>query len=287
MRDYTVMLNDGRKLGCAEYGQIDGEAVFVFHGTPGARYQIYAARLESIAQEGPVPLRIFVPERPGYGLSDAKAGRTLDDWCQDFEALADEIGVKRFSIVGISGGAPFALACTYRMPTRVRKTAVICGMGPIDILGQEGLCLSTEEKVCLQGPEFTRAYITKLANMVNANPDRFTEYYIDNLPELDRKLISDDLVPVLKQSGIEATRQVEGMVDDYVIFGQPWNIPLQKIPVPVAFWHSEDDHVVPIRYADYLASIIPNTKLRRMQDYDHFGSFLAAQPELYDFLTLD
>jgi len=31
MRDYTVMLNDGRKLGCAEYGQIDGEAVFVFH----------------------------------------------------------------------------------------------------------------------------------------------------------------------------------------------------------------------------------------------------------------
>lgn len=104
MRDYTVMLNDGRKLGCAEYGQIDGEAVFVFHGTPGARYQIYAARLESIAQEGPVPLRIFVPERPGYGLSDAKAGRTLDDWCRDFEALADEIGVKRFSIVGISGG---------------------------------------------------------------------------------------------------------------------------------------------------------------------------------------
>ncbi len=228
MKDYTIVLNDGRNLGCAEYGQSDGEAIFVFHGTPGARYQIYAARLESIAKQGPVPLRILVPERPGYGLSDAKAGRTLHDWCQDLETLVNEIGVDRFSIVGFSGGAPYALACGYKMPSRVRKVAVICGMGPIDILGQEDFCLSTEEKVCLQGPEFTRAYMTQLTNMVNADSDRFTEYYIDNLSELDRKLISDDLVPVLKQSATEAVRQVEGMVDDYVIFGQPWNIPLQK-----------------------------------------------------------
>ncbi len=96
MSDCTVMLSDGRKLGFAEYGQSDGEVVFVFHGTPGARFQIYATRLESIAKEGPVPLRIIVPERPGYGLSDAKEGRTLEDWCQDIEALADELGVERF-----------------------------------------------------------------------------------------------------------------------------------------------------------------------------------------------
>jgi pimeloyl-ACP methyl ester carboxylesterase len=282
MRDCTGMLSDGRKLGFAEYGQSNGEVVFEFHGTPGARFQIYSARLETIAKKGPVPLRIIVPERPGYGLSDAKAGRTLDDWCQDIETLADELGVERFSIVGISGGGPFALACAYRMPTRVRKIAVICGLGPIDILGQEGL--SNEEKTCLQGPEFTRAYITQLANMVNADPDRFTAYYISNLPKLDRELISDDLVPVVKQFAIEAARQVEGMIDDYVIFGQTWNIPLQKIHVPVAFWHSEADHIVPIRHAEYLASLIPNAELHRMQDYDHTGSVLAVQPELYDFL---
>lgn len=287
MKDYTVMLNDGRKLACAEYGQSDGEAVFVFHGTPGARYQIYAARLESIAKKGPVPLRILVPERPGYGLSDAKAGRTLNDWYQDFEALADGIGVECYSIAGFSGGTPFALACGYQMPARVRKIAVISGVGPLNILGQEDFCLNTEEKICLQGPEFTRAYATQLADMVNTDLDRFTEYYIANLPELDRKLLSDDLVPVLKQTAIEAARQVEGMVEDYAIFGQPWNIPLQKIQVSVAFWHSEADQVVPIRHADYLASVIPNAKLRRMQDYDHFGSFLAVQPELYDFLTSD
>ncbi|MBO0992964.1 hypothetical protein [Bacillus sp. SD088] len=98
-------------------------------------------------------------------------------------------------------------------------------MGPLNILGQEDFCLYTEEKICLQGPEFTRAYITPIANMTD--PDQFVEYYIATLSEWDRALISEDLVPVLKHSAIEAVRQAEGMVDDYVIFGQPWEIPLQ------------------------------------------------------------
>ncbi|MGG1663107.1 alpha/beta fold hydrolase [Brevibacillus sp. NRS-1366] len=285
MRENIITLSDGRKLSYAEYGQRDGEVVFEFHGTPGSRYQVDATRLESIAKEGPVPLRIIVPERPGYGLSDPKAGRTLADWCQDIEALSNELAVERFSIVGISGGGPFALACASRMPTRVRKIAVICGLGPIDVLGQEGL--SNEERTFFQGPEFTRMYITQLANKLNADPDWFTSYYLSNLPELDRELISDDLIPVFKPYVIEAVRQEEGMVHDFIIFGQPWNIPLQKIRVPVAFWHSEADHSVPISHAEYLASLIPHAELHRIQNYDHTGSVLAAQPELYDFLTTD
>ncbi|SCW83829.1 Pimeloyl-ACP methyl ester carboxylesterase [Paenibacillus tianmuensis] len=285
MRENIITLSDGRKLGYAEYGQSDGEVVFEFHGTPGSRYQVDATRLESIAKEGPVPLRIIVPERPGYGLSDPKAGRTLEDWCLDIEALSNELGVERFSIVGISGGGPFALACAYRMPTRIRKIAVICGFGPIDVLGQEDL--SNEERTCLQGPEFTRIYITQLANKVNADPDGFTEYFISNLPKLDRELISDDLIPIFKPYAVEALRQEEGMVHDFIIFGQPWNIPLQNIRVPVAFWHSEADHNVPISHAEYLASVIPHAELHRIQGYDHTGSVLAAQPELYHFLTTD
>ncbi|MBO0992963.1 alpha/beta fold hydrolase [Bacillus sp. SD088] len=86
MSENVIILNDGRKLAYAEYGQSDGETVFMLHGTPGARYQIYATRLESIAKGGPVQLRIIVPERLGYGLSDAQSGRTLYDWCEDLVA---------------------------------------------------------------------------------------------------------------------------------------------------------------------------------------------------------
>ncbi|MFD1673934.1 alpha/beta fold hydrolase [Alicyclobacillus fodiniaquatilis] len=285
MKEHTITLSDGRNLGYVEYGQKDGEVVFMFHGTPGSRYYIYATRLASIAEKGQISLRIIVPERPGYGLSDAKAGRTVEDWCHDVEALAQALGVNRFSVVGISGGGPFALACASRMSEYVRKVAVICGMGPVSILGQEGL--SGEEKMCLEGPDSARLYMERLANMVNADPDRFAAYYISSLPEKDRELISDDLVPVFKQFAIEAARQVEGAIHDYVLYGQPWNLSLEEIHIPVAFWHSEADHAVPIHHADYLANLIPHAQLHRLQDYDHTGSVLAAQPALYDFLTTD
>jgi len=285
MKENTIELSDGRKLGYAEYGQDEGDVVFMFHGTPGSRYNIYATRLASIAEKGQIPLRIIAPERPGYGLSDPKTGRTLGDWCDDVKALADELGVSHFSIVGISGGGPFALACASRMSEHVQKVAIVCGMGPISELGQEGL--SAEEKLCLQGPDSARAYMEQLANMVNADPDRFAAYYISSLPEIDRELLSDDLVPVFKQFAIEAARQLDGAVHDYVLYGQPWNLPLQEILVPVAFWHSEADRSVPIHHAEYLTNLIPHSQLHQLQDYDHTGTVLAAQPALYDFLTTD
>lgn len=139
--------------------------------------------------------------------------------------------------------------------------------------------------MCLQGPDSARVYMEQLASMVNTDSDRFAAYFISSLPEIDRQLMSDDLVAVFKQFAIEAAVQVEGAVHDYVLFGQPWNLPLQEIRVPVAFWHSTDDHTVPIRHAEHLASLIPYSLLHRLHDYGHTGSILAAQPALYDFLT--
>lgn len=285
MQEDTITLSDGRKLGYVEYGETEGEAVFMFHGTPGSRYYIYATRLASIAEEGQILLRIIVPERPGYRLSDVKIGRTFEDWCDDVEALADELGLNQFSIMDIFGGSPFALACAARMTEQMRKVAVICGIGPVSVIGQKGL--SGEEKMCLQGPDSAPAYIQQLAKMVDADPERFAAYYISSRSEMDRELISDDLVPVFKEFAVEAARKVEGAVHDYVLYGQTWNLPLQEIHVPVAFWHSEADHPVPIHHAEYLANLVPNAQLHRLQDHDHTGSVLAAQPALYDFLTTD
>lgn len=121
--------------------------------------------------------------------------------------------------------------------------------------------------------------------MVHADPDPDTAYYIANLSEVDRKIMTEDIIPIFKQSAIKAVRQVEGMVDDYVIFGHRWNIPIQKSHVPVELWHSEVDQIVPIRYADYLASTIPNAKLHRRQKYDHTGTMLVVQPDNDQFLT--
>ena len=55
-------------------------------------------------------IRLIAPERPGYGLSDYRPFTILAQIAEDLGAVADAYGLDRFAIIGVSGGAPFAVA---------------------------------------------------------------------------------------------------------------------------------------------------------------------------------
>ena len=61
-------------------------------------------------------------DRPGHGLSDFQRSRTLLNWPDDVEELADALGFDRFAAAGISGGAPYVAACALK--TRERLTSL-------------------------------------------------------------------------------------------------------------------------------------------------------------------
>src|SRR5215475_3198278 len=115
--DGVLRLADGRALGYAEFGDSGGEPFFYFHGHPGSRLEARFA--ESAATAAGV--RIIALDRPGYGLSDWQPGRAILDWPADVTEAADLLGIGGFSVVGGSGGGPYALACAYRLPDRVRR----------------------------------------------------------------------------------------------------------------------------------------------------------------------
>ena len=77
--DTVIQLPDKRNLAYAEYGDADGLPVFLFHGLPGSRLSW------GLIPDHPFPpdIRIIAPDRPGYGKSDPKPGRTLLDWADD------------------------------------------------------------------------------------------------------------------------------------------------------------------------------------------------------------
>ena len=66
LRDETVSLPDGRLIGFAEFGDPDGDAVFWFHGTPGARQQLPPDVHLEARRRG---LRVIGIDRPGTGKS--------------------------------------------------------------------------------------------------------------------------------------------------------------------------------------------------------------------------
>lgn len=121
-----IQLVDGRKLGYAEYGITSGKPVLFFHGTPGSSR--LHPDLAKIAAQNDV--RLIAVDRPGYGLSDSQAKRTFLSFADDINALTHFLGVKKFSIIGFSGGSPYPLACAYKLPARVNKIALVASIVP-------------------------------------------------------------------------------------------------------------------------------------------------------------
>ena len=96
----VVRTQDGRQLAVKSLGNPTGRPVFMLHGTPGTL-------------DGPLPRGIFLYRvgirlisytRPGYPGSDRKENRTVFDAAADVEAIADELDLDKFSVIGRSGG---------------------------------------------------------------------------------------------------------------------------------------------------------------------------------------
>src|SRR5215211_1338900 len=98
--DRVVRLRDGRSLGYAQYGTVDGFPIVTAHGGLACRLDVAAA--DPIA--GELGVRLISPDRPGVGLSSPQRGRTILDWAHDVAELVEQIDVDRFAVMGWSMG---------------------------------------------------------------------------------------------------------------------------------------------------------------------------------------
>src|SRR6516225_8289349 len=121
LREGTVGLPDGRRLGYGEYGKRGGKPVLLFHGTPGGRQFDLG---KAVARAG---CWMFVLARPGIGLLDQIAGRKVLEWPPAVEAFFSHFGFDRFAVAGFAAGAPYALACGYAFVYRVPVVGLGCG----------------------------------------------------------------------------------------------------------------------------------------------------------------
>ena len=78
----SIRLDDGRQLGFAEFGPVEGRPLLWFHGTPGARRQIAPEARALAHREG---VRIICVERPGIGDSTPHVYDAVIDFATDIE----------------------------------------------------------------------------------------------------------------------------------------------------------------------------------------------------------
>ncbi len=182
-----LKLPDGRQLCYAEYGDPEGQPIFVFHGNPGSRL------LWDVMPGSPfLPnVRLIAPDRPGYGQTDFKKDvTTLENWPNDIVALADSLGIKKFAVFGPSGGGPYALACAWKIPERLTSVGIFASVGPFipetdkSIAAPVRMLWANAPKL----PELFKLQMKLFAWLARKLPKLYIKMVLQEFSETDRKV---------------------------------------------------------------------------------------------------
>jgi len=268
LREVVFPLRDGRRIGGAEYGAAGGDLVFFFPGTPGSRFR-HPPEPPSL-QRG---ARILVLERPGFGLSDYQPRRQLLDWPADVQEIAAQLGLKRFRVVGVSGGGPYALACAYRLGDRLQAAAVVSGVGPTDKPGGlRGMPRVRQLAAWLarHAPGILELLLRRAGNPHRDPEGFYRKMLAGNDPQDQAFLSRPEVKQEMMRNYLEATRQgVQGLAREGVIVSRPWGFRLAGITAPVSLWHGEADRNVSLAAARTMAEAIPGCRAHFLPGQGH------------------
>ncbi len=264
LTDSTLQLRDGRRLGYLEVGKADGSPIFHFHGHGSSRLEIVMIA-ESAAALG---VRLIGLDRPGIGYSDARPGFRMLDWPDDVEEVANQLGIERFAVEGVSGGGPYALACAYKIPQRLTACGLISSMPPISFVRDtstgwlRAFWWSSE-----RFPGLFRSYTRFATCIVGLDAATIEKYFTQHGARLgvaDQKLLSSpEIRMALVQAWAESYRQgvqgLEANLDEAVAEVLPWGFDVKQIAFEKIFlWHGEQDCTVPVASVRLLAQTLPH-----------------------------
>ncbi|MFP2907877.1 alpha/beta fold hydrolase [Pyxidicoccus sp. 3LFB2] len=274
VREGSIRLRDGRRLAYVESGDLDGLPVFFIHGNPGSRYMRHP---DDRLTHG-LGVRLITPDRPGYGLSDYQPGRTLLDFPDDLEQLANALKVGRFALFGVSAGGPYVAACAWKLGARLTRAAIVSGASPLKRPGaMEGVNRDYRNAYSLAAwPEWLLHPLMAMHDrQVRANPERALAGVLAHASPDDRVVLADPLIAAQVQGWRrEATRfGVAGMRREAHILASPWGVPLEEIRCEVDLWYWEGDSIVPPQMGQYLATRIPRAVPHFRPGGGHFSIY--------------
>ncbi len=146
------------------------------------------------------------------------------------------LGYRRFSVVGVSAGAPYALACGWALADRLVAVAAVSPLGPA------------------HGP--------------GASP---TLRYRVPLVPLGSPRIGPAVAHLsLLALGLRRQTCARAMIDDYLVCRSRWGFDPGDLEVPVTLWHGRGDRLVPLAHTLALAAAIPGCEARVDSRGGHF-----------------
>lgn len=270
----TITLEDGRVLGYAEYGDSLGYPIFYFHG--GQESRLSSGFMDNTAKR--LNLRLISPDRPGIGLSTFQANRTFLDWGNDIAKLADSLNIERYSVFGLSGGAPHVLAVVLKDSARVDNASIISGATPYNYKGTLKGMWFPVKLIHLFASQRNEKQLRKFIHndfksLVN-KPDKRMKQFQSYLPKPDKRLLTEhpEYGWEFINGSIESYRQgIDGVVQEWKLYVADWQMDLSEIHFPIALWYGKNDKMAPYYRGHYYNRTLDNSTLKLIPDEGHFS----------------
>jgi pimeloyl-ACP methyl ester carboxylesterase len=269
----SVESSGGRTLSVREAGDPAGVPVLVLNGTPSSSL-LYAPTVRDAETRG---IRLFSYDRPGYAGSSRNRGRSVADCAEDVAVVCDALGVERFCVWGISGGAPHALAVAALLSDRVAAAAALAPCAPFGVEGLDWYEGMGEQNIEEFGAIFEgeHAHLEVLerdrADLMAATPEGLVDAWRTLLGPSDRKVLDGGGIAayILDCVRIGIGDSLDGWFDDDLAFTRPWGFELSSIAVPVLHWQGEQDKFVPFGHGVWLSEHIPGVESRLTPEDGH------------------
>jgi pimeloyl-ACP methyl ester carboxylesterase len=239
----------GRRLGVCEWGDPAGAAVVYLHGLPGSRYLRHVGDAYADAR-----LRVITYDRPGYGLSDPAPGRAVVDTAADVAAIADQLGVGRFAVVGVSAGGVHAFAVAAALADRVTRCVGVKALAPYDAPGLDFFSGMDADNAAA-----FRAVAGGDPGALTADAEEARAWVQQGCPGLTAP---EPVGTMLREAFGEAFRHgLAGHVDDLVAHLKDHGYDLGSLATPTRVLAAREDRSVPPGHARWLAGRLPEAEL--------------------------
>jgi pimeloyl-ACP methyl ester carboxylesterase len=272
--DNTVKLADGRVLGYAEYGDFLGYPIFYFHG--GQESRLSSKFMDSTAEK--LNIRIISPDRPGVGISTFQENRQFLDWSNDIAELADFLRLNKYSIFGLSGGAPHVLACLISDSSRIENATIVSGATPYDYKGTlKGMWFPVKLIhwfASWKKDKQLKKFIQNDFDGLVHKPEKRIKQFQNYLSTPDKKLMTEH--PEYGWEFIEGSKEsykqgINAVVQEWKLYVSDWQMELGAIHSPVNLWYGSSDKMAPSYRGHYYKKELPNSKLKVIDNEGHFS----------------
>jgi pimeloyl-ACP methyl ester carboxylesterase/DNA-binding winged helix-turn-helix (wHTH) protein len=199
----------------------------------------------------------------GCGLSDWDATDfNFDDWVADLESVVEALGLERFPLLGVSQGGAVAVAYAARHPERVSRLVLCSAYAQGRAVRASG---EDEKRAAALDLELARvgwgrddpAFRQVFAAQFLPDGTRSDWAAFDQLQR--RTTSPENAVRFLEEFGRIDVRDLA-----------------RAVTCPTLIMHSRDDHRVPIRFGEELASLIPHSRLVALSSNNHL--LTATEP---------